>query len=545
MENVVTISLGGAYSFAIERTAAKTLEQYLSALRARLGDDESGREVLLSIEERIVELFTEWVPDRSPITLAEVERAKATLGTPDEVCNDGEDDSSPHGAERRAGDRVGSQPPPYRARLYRDPQRRILGGVCGGLSARMGIPVWILRTSFIILSLFYGVAVLVYLILWLALPLARTRLQQMEMRGDPLTFSTIEEKIQHEYQKMRAKAQSGQQSSVESFFSSFAMLLGSIGVSVLKYGIYLFGALLIIGSVLTMLALLIVLFASVSWSPDVSVWWSEVLGKAPFLRLLLSSHTVLLPVLLSTVLLLFPLLGLCFGLYCLVRRSQLLKIAMVGFVCWLGALVGVAVLSGSAAIRTNEVYSLDSELALPQTVGDTLVVTSPPSPVLRRGGRESLFGLFFRGEDGRRWQQAFIRLAIKPLGKGRVGRVVVEKESYGTDEATSERNLQRLEYPLEIAGNRVVVPTRYTLRRGGELDGVINITVTIYVAEGVYLRIDDGVAWRHLLWDDHYQRTDRLARHIWFNSGTEFVSTMNEPFDSLIEEFIPESVDEV
>lgn len=547
MENVVTISLAGAYSFTIERAAAQVLERYLTALRGRLGNDEAAQEVLQSIEERIVELFMEWVPDRSPITLVEVERAKATLGTPDEVCNDGgKEETARNRAESRNSATSDSNTPHFYSRLYRDPQRRVLGGVCGGLSARMGIPVWILRTLFIILSLFYGVAILVYIILWLAIPLARTRLQQMEMRGEPITFSTLEEKIQHEYHKMRSnfKAKSGAHNSVENFFSSFAMLLGSIGVSILKYGIYLFGALLIISSLMSMLGVLFVLFASASWSPDIGAWWHETMRQAPFLPLLISTHNVLFPLLMGVILLILPLIGLCFGVFCLVRRSLLLKIALVGFICWLGAILGVVVLSGTTAIRCNEVYSQKSKRPLELTPGDTLVVSSPSLPTLRRARKNSLFGLFLRSENSVQWRQASVHLEIKPL-RGHQGRLVVEKESYGVDEEESVQLLQDIDYPLEIVGKQVILPARYTQRRETNADGLVDVTVTLYVPLGVYVRIDEGIAWRHILWDGDYQRTSRLTRQIWLNSGTEFVLTTSEPFDSLIEEMIPESGDEV
>lgn len=51
-----------------------------------------------------------------------------------------------------------------------DPSQRVLGGVCAGLAFWLGIPTWIVRVVWAILGLYYGVAVLVYIVFWISLP---------------------------------------------------------------------------------------------------------------------------------------------------------------------------------------------------------------------------------------------------------------------------------------------------------------------------------------------------------------------------------------
>lgn len=56
-------------------------------------------------------------------------------------------------------------------RLTRSLIDRVLGGVCGGLAAYIGIGPWWVRVVFIVLGLFTaGTGVLIYLALWLTLP---------------------------------------------------------------------------------------------------------------------------------------------------------------------------------------------------------------------------------------------------------------------------------------------------------------------------------------------------------------------------------------
>ena len=56
------------------------------------------------------------------------------------------------------------------ARVLRSRADRIVGGVCGGLGAHLGIdPAW-LRIAFVALTLGGGAGVLLYLIAWVAIP---------------------------------------------------------------------------------------------------------------------------------------------------------------------------------------------------------------------------------------------------------------------------------------------------------------------------------------------------------------------------------------
>ena len=65
-----------------------------------------------------------------------------------------------------------NQPIETPRKLYRSRKERMIAGICGGLSEHFGIdPTWI-RLIFILLFFAGGCALLVYLILWIIVPLA-------------------------------------------------------------------------------------------------------------------------------------------------------------------------------------------------------------------------------------------------------------------------------------------------------------------------------------------------------------------------------------
>ena len=55
-------------------------------------------------------------------------------------------------------------------RLYRSTTDKVIGGVCGGLGDYLNIDPVIVRIAFVLLAVFGGSGVLVYIILWIVIP---------------------------------------------------------------------------------------------------------------------------------------------------------------------------------------------------------------------------------------------------------------------------------------------------------------------------------------------------------------------------------------
>ena len=55
-------------------------------------------------------------------------------------------------------------------RLLRIRQGRLVAGVCTGLAAYFGVDVNLVRLAFGVVTVFYGIGILLYLIAWLILP---------------------------------------------------------------------------------------------------------------------------------------------------------------------------------------------------------------------------------------------------------------------------------------------------------------------------------------------------------------------------------------
>jgi phage shock protein PspC (stress-responsive transcriptional regulator) len=190
MKITISINLGG-YSFNIDEDAYAELKIYLKNLELHFAKEESSSEILSDIETRMAELFrTKLTTYKLVINIEDVRQVISVLGTPEDISDN-------EGSSQR--DKFSS--PGYH-RMYRDPDHRVIGGVCSGMAAYWNIDPVIVRVIFVILAL-AGIGVLIYLILYIAVPEAKTTAQKIEMHGDPVNIHNIKDSVKSEFDRVR------------------------------------------------------------------------------------------------------------------------------------------------------------------------------------------------------------------------------------------------------------------------------------------------------------------------------------------------------
>jgi len=175
-----------------DEDAYTELKRYLKNLELHFASEESSAEILSDIETRMAELFRAKLTGyKQVITIEDVYEVCAVLGTPEDIFD--EEDTS-------ARDKFTS--PGYH-RMYRDPDHRIIGGVCAGMGAYWRVEPWIIRIIFVILAMMGGLGILVYLILYIVLPEAKTTGQKIEMKGERVNIHNIKESVKKEFENVR------------------------------------------------------------------------------------------------------------------------------------------------------------------------------------------------------------------------------------------------------------------------------------------------------------------------------------------------------
>ncbi len=201
MKKSIRININGVI-FNIDEDAYEVLKKYLNRLRKHFGPGESTNEIISDIESRIAEIFIEHKSSNdNVITIEMVKTAITAMGEPDEI--DGEEEDSKHKSKKNTS-YSSEQYTKTKRKLYRDPDNKVVGGVSAGLGIYFNIdPIWI-RIAFVLLTI-SGMSILVYIVLWIAIPEAKTTAQKLEMRGEAINLENIEKSIRDEFENINDK----------------------------------------------------------------------------------------------------------------------------------------------------------------------------------------------------------------------------------------------------------------------------------------------------------------------------------------------------
>ncbi len=186
MRKTVSITINGQL-FHIEEHAFKKLDEYLDAIHSHFAAYEDKHEIVSDIEARIAEHFHEELSkSRNVIAEADVEKLIAEMGTVKDFKQFEGDESA---SEEPSTNRDASK------RLYRDTENQMIAGVAAGIANYFAIDPTIIRLLFVATILFGGAGVLIYIVLWMVVPEAKTTTEKVEMHGVPLTIKRIEAAI--------------------------------------------------------------------------------------------------------------------------------------------------------------------------------------------------------------------------------------------------------------------------------------------------------------------------------------------------------------
>ncbi len=196
MHKVVSFTIN-ARVFNIEDDAFFALKDYLDAIKKGLGTDEEGFEVLNDIESSIADKFTEKLKanNRTVLTLVDVTELKNVMGNPEDIS--GNEDKEEKGKEEVRGEDK------TRKKLYRDTDNQMIGGVCSGLASYFKIDPVLVRLIFVALLFLNGIGLLLYVVLLIVMPAAKTPAQKLEMQGEAVNLAKIKSYVSEKANEMR------------------------------------------------------------------------------------------------------------------------------------------------------------------------------------------------------------------------------------------------------------------------------------------------------------------------------------------------------
>lgn len=212
MNEITNIHLG-RQAFVIAVDAHHELRDYLRAIKRHMGNSD---EAVEEVELRMAELLTERGISGDKVVLPkDIEYLKEQLGEPGDFGDE---------EEARAQRESVTAP----KRLFRDTNHAMIAGVAAGISRYFCINPIFVRLVFIALAFTGGSGILIYIMLWLIVPEAKTTSERLQMQGRPVTVDALKEVVERADVKGAAARATNTVEKVASTFLS--VLLTVIGV---------------------------------------------------------------------------------------------------------------------------------------------------------------------------------------------------------------------------------------------------------------------------------------------------------------------------
>ena len=176
MNKTLTINISGIV-FNIEEDAYENLKNYLAQIKRHFQNEEGCDEIVADIESRLAELLKSKTGASKQVLLnSDVEEAINVMGKPEDFGGEGQ-------AEEKTNTKTAYTGSTGRRRVFRDPDNKVLGGVCSGIANYFDTdPLWI-RLALVVMFFGFGSGFLLYIILWVIIPEAKTTAEKLEMRS--------------------------------------------------------------------------------------------------------------------------------------------------------------------------------------------------------------------------------------------------------------------------------------------------------------------------------------------------------------------------
>lgn len=452
MKKTVNINLAGTF-FHIDEDAFGKLQRYLQAIKRSLTEPQGSDEIMRDIEARIAELFSEKVETTSQvISLKELDEVIAVMGQPEDYSVDEElfEETPPAASYHRRPDASYKQ-------LFRDIDHKFISGVSSGLAHYLRIDALWVRLLWILLTFITsGLAIPVYILMWILVPAAVSTSDKLKMTGEPINISNIEKKFKEGYESVADKVKNadydkyGQK--VKSGTSGFLTGLGNVLLVILKIFVKLFGLFLIFVALSVLIGLVVGLFTLGS----LDLWGSGEMMD--YVSAVVETSTT--PIWLVSLLTFFAVGIPFFALLILGLKIMFNNLKSIGTpakivlaVLWFLSIIGILIFG--VRMTTEKAYdnSVISERTLNIKTGDTLTLYMNANKLYdNEVYRNSGFEIKYNDNEDKVIYSNDIKLIVKST-RDSIAKLSVEKLAEGNSFLNAKKRAEAIDYNYSFENN--------------------------------------------------------------------------------------------
>lgn len=479
MNKTISINIAG-FAFIIEEGAYQELQNYLEAIKRNFQDDAEREEIMTDIEARIAEIFRDKLTtnSREVVLSPDVDEVMNIMGKPEDYITEEtiiieekvENNDSPFQEEKSE------------RRLYRDGENAMIGGVCSGLAHYFKMDPSLMRVLFVLFG-FLGGGVLLYIILLLVIPEAKTTSEKLSMKGQNVTISAIKDQVKDGAKNAQGNIKKNVDKVVgagSNFLKSFSKILGFF---------------FLLGGTAALFFFLMFFFFGAGVVPVVDS--GEPTGLSALIDVTYPSqdgNSLLIAAILLVVLL--PIIGIIIsGVKMVFRFTKSFKPYTISvIILW----VLSAAYCGYSSIKLGMNFRNRAEVKL-----DIPIENDSTNVLYVNVMEEDLYGenVSFKNVwnlselvsiDEKNITLGYPELMIIPVSDSGKFEIQLDKESCGYTVKDAIQKAERIDYDVTINNNEVIIPPYFSIPKEDKIRAQYP-TVIIKVPEGKRLVLGNGV----------------------------------------------------
>lgn len=513
MDKTININLGGTL-FQIDEEAFRILRDYLQAINNRFANVQGGHETIEDIESRIAEIFQSQKGLTGVVTRENVEAMISILGKPEDF-DYGESEPGPPVYSSR------------KRRMYRNPDDFVISGVCGGLGAYLDTDPVLFRILFIISALF-GIGLFVYIILWIALPAARTDTQKREMYGNSFHAARAKERQNIDTQISGATLnypQYNSSSSVGNAINEVFRAFGRVFFIILRVFLIMTGVVFVLTGFLFILSFVMVFLFKYPGAFSFDSAGVNLIYFPDFLNYIVNPATVPWIIILTSVAFILPMIAIIYWGVKMIFwfRARDGVVSLVALVIWVMSITALSIVLFTEGISFAETAKSSVETVMPHSP-DTLYVKSDQKIADLKFEKEIAlpheeYSVYINDEK----RELYIRPNLNVnRSDDKSTRVEIRRRSAGRTKMEAVKKAEGLLYNFSIKGDTLYLDEYFTSPAGRKWSAD-NIGINLYIPTGTILKFEKNPK---LLLHSYFRNdSDEYRESRWESDNTLWVMT--------------------
>jgi phage shock protein PspC (stress-responsive transcriptional regulator) len=505
MDKTININLAGSL-FQIDEEAFRILRDYLQSINTRFANVQGGNETIEDIEARIAEIFQSQRGSAGVITCENVESMISTIGRPEDF-----DHSEPVTA---ATDYTHQK-----RRMHRSTDDFIISGVCGGIGAYLNIDPVLLRILFVISAMF-GIGLFVYVVLWIALPVAKTDAQKREMYGS--SFHTAgTHSGQHNISQISASSRIG--NAIDEVFRA----IGRVCFIILRIFLIITGVVLVLTGFLFILGFIMIFIFKFPGIYSIPSEGINLINFTDFLNYIVNPSSVPWITLLISIAIILPMLALIYWGVKMIFwfRARDGVVSLIALVVWVTSLAALAIIGFNEGISFAQIAKTSETTVLPNSP-DTLYIISDNKIANLKYEKDFIlphdeYSVYINDEKNELYIRSYLTV---DKSENKSARIELRKHSAGRTEIEARKKTVGLMYNFGIKGDTLHLDEYFTIPSGRKWSAD-NVGINLYIPEGTCVKFEKDP--KILVRSSFRNESDEYLKSSWESDNSIWVMTGN------------------